>query len=111
VAVVSQPEGSACAVLVVDDNPRNLVAMEAMLASLPVSIVSVQSAREALAQLLARDFTLVLLDVRMPEVKQAYSLGAVDFMFKPLVPEMVRAKVSAFIAARIVGRTGDPTVA
>ncbi|HVS62535.1 MAG TPA: response regulator [Thermoanaerobaculia bacterium] len=31
------------------------------------------------------------------EVLEAYSLGAVDFLFKPLVPEVLRAKVSVFV--------------
>ena len=31
------------------------------------------------------------------DVREAYALGAVDFLFKPLVPEILRAKVSVFV--------------
>jgi two-component system, sensor histidine kinase len=31
------------------------------------------------------------------EVLEGYSLGAVDFLFKPIVPEVLRAKVSVFV--------------
>lgn len=31
------------------------------------------------------------------DVQEAYALGAVDFLFKPLVPEILRAKVSVFV--------------
>jgi signal transduction histidine kinase len=31
------------------------------------------------------------------EVQQAYALGAVDFLFKPIVPEMLRAKATVFV--------------
>jgi DNA-binding response OmpR family regulator len=32
------------------------------------------------------------------DVLQAYAMGAVDFLFKPIVPEVLRAKASVLIA-------------
>lgn len=52
--------------LIVDDNPDELVAVAAALEPLDCSIATARSGREALRHLLARDFDLVLLDVRMP---------------------------------------------
>ena len=53
-------------ILVVDDNKANLIAMEAVLASLGSPVVRAQSGEEALRILLERDFALILLDVQMP---------------------------------------------
>ena len=119
-----------CDILVVDDVPANLVAVEAALEPLSQRIVKATSGTEALRRLLERDFAVVLLDVQMPEmdgyetarwirsrdktrylpiifvtahshddqsVLRAYKLGAVDFLFKPLNTDVLRAKVSVFI--------------
>ncbi|MHA6794444.1 response regulator [Pseudonocardia bannensis] len=56
----------AAKVLVVDDRPENLVALEAILQGLPVEIVSVTSGEDALKRLLVDDFALILLDAQMP---------------------------------------------
>jgi signal transduction histidine kinase len=117
-------------ILVVDDNPANLISIEAALGELDANVVRAQSGSEALRVLLERDFALILLDVKMPsmngletarmirarkrsshtpiifvtahgrddaEVLAAYELGAVDFLFKPIVPEVLRAKASVFV--------------
>jgi two-component system, sensor histidine kinase len=117
-------------ILVVDDNPANLIAVEAALGELGARVVRAHSGSEALRLLLERDFALILLDVKMPsmdgfetanmirsrrrsshtpiifvtaysrddaEVLAAYQLGAVDFLFKPIVPEVLRAKASVFV--------------
>src|SRR2546430_17570317 len=55
-------------ILVVDDQPENLLAAEAVLESLGQDVVSAQSGREALRHLLADDFAVILLDVMMPEM-------------------------------------------
>lgn len=55
-------------ILVVDDSPANLVAIEAALAPLGRKLVSVHSGVEALARLLEQDFALILLDVAMPGI-------------------------------------------
>jgi PAS domain S-box-containing protein len=53
-------------VLIVDDQPANLLALEAALESLGVNLVRAVSGLEALAALDKQDFAAVLLDVRMP---------------------------------------------
>ena len=120
-------------ILVVDDNPSNLLAIEAALAGLGLNLVTAQSGADALRWLLERDFALILLDIEMPsmdgyetarlirgrlrtrhvpiifitafsrddrEILEGYALGAVDFLFKPIVPEILRAKASVFVELR-----------
>jgi signal transduction histidine kinase len=117
-------------ILIVDDDPLNLLAMEAALGDLGGRVVRAQSGAEALRLLLERDFALIMLDVKMPalggfetaqlirerprsshtpiifvtaygrderEILAAYKLGAVDFLFKPIVAEIVQAKAGAFV--------------
>jgi two-component system, sensor histidine kinase and response regulator len=55
-------------VLLVDDIDANLVALEAILASLDCDLVRASSGNEALRQLLKREFAVVLLDVQMPDM-------------------------------------------
>ena len=55
-------------ILLVDDQPANLVALEAMLQGLGQNLIKAQSGREALKWLLIRDFAVILLDVKMPEM-------------------------------------------
>ncbi|MDX1583969.1 MAG: response regulator [Thermoanaerobaculia bacterium] len=117
-------------ILVVDDNPANITAIEAALGDFGGRIERATSGREALRHLLTRRFAVILLDVRMPDldgfetariirgrpsnrhipiifvtayshddeqVLRGYGLGAVDFLFKPIVPEVLRAKVGVFV--------------
>lgn len=117
-------------VLLVDDQPQNLLALEASLDSLGLRLVKAGSGAEALRACLQQDFAAILLDVQMPgmdgfetaslmrqrgrsqltpiifltafgksedHVFRGYSLGAVDYIFKPFVPEVLRAKVTAFV--------------
>jgi CheY-like chemotaxis protein/anti-anti-sigma regulatory factor len=117
-------------ILMVDDHPQNLLALEAVLGDMGQNLVRANSGREALKHLLDREFALILLDVQMPgldgyetaelarereqsrhtpiifltainqsdaQVFKGYSSGAVDYMFKPFVPEVLRAKVSVFV--------------
>lgn len=53
-------------ILLVDDMEDNLVALEAVLASLDEPLVRARSGEEALRELLRQPFAVVLLDVRMP---------------------------------------------
>src|SRR5688500_4168044 len=55
-------------VLLVDDRPENLLAMETILASLGQNLVRATSGHEALRFLLTEDFALILLDVQMPDL-------------------------------------------
>ena len=53
-------------ILLVDDEPSNVVALEAALASVDCSVVTAHSGLDALKCVLAQDFAVILLDVRMP---------------------------------------------
>jgi two-component system, sensor histidine kinase and response regulator len=55
-------------ILLVDDQPANLVALEAMLQGLGQNLIKAESGREALKWLLTEDFAVILLDVKMPDM-------------------------------------------
>src|SRR5688572_15906431 len=55
-------------ILIVDDDPRNLLALEAMLEDVGCRLTKVTSGREALRLLLSESYALILLDVRMPDM-------------------------------------------
>ena len=55
-------------ILLVDDRPENLVALEAALAGVGENVVRATSGREALRLLLKQEFEVILLDVNMPEM-------------------------------------------
>ena len=116
-------------ILVVDDRRSKLVAMNAVLAELGENVICVESGADALRQLLAHDFAVILLDVNMPDMDgfeaaalirqrprlqhvpiifmtaasddthalRGYSLGAVDYILTPVVPEVLRSKVKVFV--------------
>ena len=116
-------------VLMVDDRPENLLALEAVLKPLGMRLVKARSGEEALLHLLRETFAVILLDVQMPRldglqtaelIKQreqtrhipiifitalsretayifkGYAHGAVDYLLKPIDPEILRAKVRVF---------------
>jgi signal transduction histidine kinase/DNA-binding response OmpR family regulator len=116
-------------ILVVDDVPAKLIAMEALLSELQAHVVCVHSGADALRQLLQREFAVILLDVNMPDMDgfetaelirrhprlrrvpiifmtagtddahalRGYSLGAVDYVVTPIVPDVLRTKVQVFV--------------
>src|SRR5688500_13424435 len=117
-------------ILLVDDQPNNLLALESILAGSGENLVMAESGAAALRHLLQMDFAVVLLDVQMPDldgfetanlirsrershdtpiifltalsrsethVFRGYELGAVDYIFKPFHPEILRSKVNVFI--------------
>ncbi len=53
-------------ILLVDDRPENLLALEAILSSLNQILVRASSGEEALRALLKEEYALILLDVQMP---------------------------------------------
>jgi len=53
-------------ILLVDDNPANLLALESILADLGQELVKAHSGRQALRYLLNQDVAVILLDVNMP---------------------------------------------
>ncbi len=52
--------------LLVDDRPENLLALEAILEPLGQNLIRARSGMEALKRLLTEDFALILMDVMMP---------------------------------------------
>ncbi|MHB1834394.1 MAG: SpoIIE family protein phosphatase [Solirubrobacteraceae bacterium] len=64
--LVAAATGDDEPLLLVDDRPENLHALEAVLAPLGLPIETAGSGAEALRQVLDRDFSVILLDVRMP---------------------------------------------
>ncbi len=116
-------------ILLVDDRPENLVALEGLLDGFDLNVIKASSGNEALGLILENEFALVLLDVQMPDMNgfetaelirgnerskdlpiifvtaiskeqkhvfKGYDTGAVDYLFKPLEPEILRSKVKIF---------------
>jgi len=117
-------------ILIVDDREENLFAMEALLESPDLFIITARSGNEALGILLEQEVALILLDVQMPgmngfetaelirgssrtkhipiifvtaiskerkHIFQGYESGAVDYLFKPIEPDILKSKVRVFI--------------
>ncbi len=63
-----RPSDDRVNILLVDDQPANLVALEAMLQGLGQNLIKAESGREALKWLLTHDFGVILLDVKMPDM-------------------------------------------
>jgi two-component system sensor histidine kinase/response regulator len=118
-------------ILLVDDRPENLLALQAVLERPEYNLVKATSGPEALRCLLQEEeFAVIVLDVRMEgmdgfqtaallrerdktrhtpiifltaqvrdttQVLEGYSLGAVDYLFKPPEPAILRAKVAVFV--------------
>ena len=54
-------------ILLVDDRPENLLALEALLQPLGYHLIKARTGQEALRCVLQYDFAVILLDVQMPE--------------------------------------------
>ena len=116
--------------LLVDDRPENLLALEAILEPLGQNLIRAASGPEALKKVLVEEFAAILLDVQMPGMNgfevaeiiksreksrtipiiflsaiskedayvfKGYSMGAVDYVFKPFNPDVLRSKVAVFV--------------
>ena len=55
-------------ILIVDDKPANLFALEQTLSTLGVRIVKAENGNDALARTLEHEFALCILDVQMPDL-------------------------------------------
>ncbi|HVJ90146.1 MAG TPA: response regulator, partial [Labilithrix sp.] len=120
----------AATILLVDDHPPNLTALEAILEPLGERLLCASSGVQAVEIAKREDLALILLDLQMPEldgletaallkkndrsravpiiiltaneptraeVARGYASGAVDFLFKPLDPDVLRSKVAVFV--------------
>jgi signal transduction histidine kinase len=117
-------------ILLVDDREDNLLSMETVLQQNGYTFVKALSGKQALKILLNEyDFTLILMDVKMPvlsgfetatlihsreklkhipvifitahdyseeNVFRGYETGAVDYIYKPINPSLLKAKVAVF---------------
>src|SRR5678816_4187197 len=117
-------------ILLVDDEPKSLFALQELLSTLGQNLMIAQSGEEALRLALKNDFAVILLDVRMPGIDgfetarlirsrerskltpiifltaaademasmfRGYEVGAVDYLMKPVVPEVLKSKVAVFV--------------
>jgi signal transduction histidine kinase/DNA-binding response OmpR family regulator len=117
-------------ILMVDDSPTNLLALESILQGPERNLVSAASGDEALRYLLDNEVAVILMDVYMPgldgletaelirgrdrsrnipiifltadstggrHLSRGYSLGAVDYIVKPVEPDILRSKVAVFV--------------
>ena len=117
-------------ILMVDDSPTNLLALETILEGPDRNLVRATSGDEALRYLLNDEVAVILLDVYMPgidgletaalirgreksrdipiifltadstgnrHIAKGYSLGAVDYILKPVEPDILRSKVAVFV--------------
>lgn len=63
-------------ILIVDDKPENLIALETVLRDLDVELIKATSGNEALKETLHHNFALALLDIQMPEM-DGYELASI----------------------------------
>jgi PAS domain S-box-containing protein len=117
-------------ILIVDDEPRNLDALEVMLQPTGCTLIRALSADEALLAMLRHEFAAMILDIKMPgmsgielanlvkqrrrtqdvpilfltahliqddDVLRGYGVGAVDYLSKPVKPDILRSKIAVFI--------------
>ena len=112
-------------VLLVDDEPKNLLALSALLEDL-ARVHCANSGEDALRQVLRREFAAILLDVRMPGIDGFETAAAIrslertrkvpiiflsaqrdrradgrdafcEFILKPVDPDVIRPRVQTLI--------------
>ena len=126
----SPPPSGRTAVLVVDDQPENLMVLHGTLSRPEYDVVEARSGAEALKKILKQDFAVIVMDVLMPlmdgfetawlirqrdaskdipiifltatdtdvaNIYKAYSVGAVDYLVKPVDTNILRTKVAVFV--------------
>lgn len=122
--------GVTAKILAVDDDQRNLLALQELLAAPGQTLVLAHSGEEALRLVDREEFAVILLDARMPgmdgfttarrirerpgprhtpiifltaayedlgSIFRGYEVGAVDYIVKPLIPEVLKSKIAVFV--------------
>ncbi len=122
-------------VLLVNDDPASLFALESLLVGAveahEYELITATSGHQALRHVLTHEFAVILLDVNMPGMDgfetaeaihshprsgavpiifitahysdemhrlEAYQKGAVDYLFTPVIPQVLQTKVAVFVA-------------
>jgi len=113
-------------VLLVDDEPKNLFALSALLEDLGAKLHCAHSGEDALRQVLRHDFAAIVLDVRMPGIDGFETAAAIrsvervrrtpiiflsahadrraedrdplcEFILKPVDPQVIRPRLAAHL--------------
>jgi DNA-binding response OmpR family regulator len=117
-------------ILIVDDIDANLIALQKTLKLHSLEVETANSGEEALKKILKFDYSLIILDVQMPDIDgfevaeilgqsnrtkdvpilflsainkekkyifRGYASGAVDYITKPVDPELLILKVKCFL--------------
>jgi signal transduction histidine kinase len=128
-AAISTEETTA-KILAVDDDRRNLLALQELLQGPDQALVLANSGEDALRCIEREEFAVILLDARMPgmdgfatarrirerpgpshtpiifltaayedlaSIFRGYEVGAVDYIVKPLIPEVLKSKIAVFV--------------
>ena len=122
-----QAQTSAANILLVDDEPKSLFALQELLSTLGENLLTAASGEEALRHALKNDFAVILLDVRMPGIDGFETAAAIrslertrrvpiiflsaqrdrradgrdafsEFILKPVDPDVLRPRVAAHLA-------------
>jgi signal transduction histidine kinase len=129
-APATNPVNSLVNILLVDDEVRNLDALESFLVAPDYRLVRAMTGEQALLQLLAEEYAVLVLDIQMPDmtgielanlIKQrkrsrdipiifltayyledkdvlvGYGTGAVDYLTKPVNPQILKSKIDVFV--------------
>jgi signal transduction histidine kinase/DNA-binding response OmpR family regulator len=126
---VAFPQPRTATILLVDNHPPDLTALEAILAPLGSRVISASSGAEAMEIAAREELALIILDLQLPfdgletaallrkqeecravpiiiiavdeptsaQRAKGTATGPVDILFKPLDPDVLRAKVSVFV--------------
>src|SRR5258706_2815620 len=91
--------GPSVKLLLVDDHPENLLALEAILEAPGQELVLARCGAEALRQLLQNDFAAIILDVMMPDMD--------GFETAALIRQRERSKNTPIIFLTALGRSEE----
>lgn len=127
-------EKKAVAILIIDDKPANIFALEKLLEKKERTFLTATNGKEGLTIALNKEVDLIILDVQMPDMDgfevaqilksnkqtkdipiifasaekkerasmmKGFDEGAVDYLSKPLDPEITKAKVAVLLQLQL----------